>query len=250
MTDIVAEVYFCRLQLMVGAALKICLAAGDLLSHPLVDECIAAHAALRAHGSGGEAEKEVMPCSASQPALSLGAQQPSASIQPAGSSQVAGQSSNSSGGSGAHHTQQQPQPSGPGGSGGSSRTASLAHLVSLQASVLRMLAELPDDHPVCKAARKQLRNMVHDARKNSRRRLRQLEAVHAHVSVQASVIASATSGAAFGGQYSPLGGSTALHEGVRLYLQSVCAVLDEWAEHLGLSHSRGSHSDSNKRLKH
>jgi hypothetical protein len=41
-----------------------------------------------------------------------------------------------------------------------------------------MLALLPDDAPVCRAARKQLRQMVHDARKNTRLRLKQLEAVH------------------------------------------------------------------------
>jgi hypothetical protein len=146
--------------------------------------------------------------------------------------------------------QQQQQQSKDVGAGGAARASSPAHLASLQGSVLRWLAELPDDHPVCKAARKQLRNMVHDARKNSRRRLRQLEAVHAHVSASASAVAAATSGIAFGGLYSPLGGSTAMHEGVRLYLTSVCAVLDAWAEHLGLSHSRGSHSESNKRLKH
>ncbi|GFH11637.1 uncharacterized protein HaLaN_07169 [Haematococcus lacustris] len=75
----------------------------------------------------------------------------------------------------------------------------------------------------------------------------QLEAVHTHVTPGAHALAAATSGLDLGGCYSPLGGSTALHQGVLLYLQGLVEVLDEWAEHLGLNRQSDSMS---KRSRH
>lgn len=122
-------------------------------------------------------------------------------------------------------------------------------LIAAQHRLFDMLHGLPDDYPVCKSARKQLRQMVHDARKNTHRRLRQLEAVHNVVSNHSSTSArSASYGVigSLGGSYHALGGSCALHEGVRLYLQMICDVLDTWADHLGLNRSSDSMSKRHK----
>lgn len=111
-----------------------------------------------------------------------------------------------------------------------------------------------------------MRVQVQEAHKNAHRRLRQLEVVHAHVGMQGLTIAPAMpptpdnmagprggvagSGARVGPslptplppaavgsstrQRCVLGGSTALHEGVWLYLRAVRGVLDTWAASLGL----------------
>ncbi len=256
---------------MVMSALKISLATEDLLQHPLAQRCLHLHAQWRQ-----QQQQQQQPAA---PAASASSSAPPPSLPAA-----------------AAPPQQQQQP------------ALLEQLSEAQAGLLQLLAALPDDHPVCRSSRKQLRQMVHDARKNTRRRLRQLEAVHnvvAHHAAAAggggaggagssvaaatapagvapaagaagpsvpaaSAAAAAAAGGAgggsggasssawpppllygsgqglFGGAYHALGGSCALHEGVRLYLQGVCGVLDRWADHLGLHRQ----SDSMNKARH
>ncbi len=238
-----------RLQLLVMSALNICLANSELLNHPLAQQCLSLYAAWRAESTGRQS--------------SGGAADDAAAVfadgtAPASSSPGAA-SSPGKAGSGAAATHAPLAPSGGSGGGAAAAPAAmLAALADAQARFLAFLREIPDDHAVCRAARKQLRTMVHDARKNTRRRLKQLEAVHNVVESHlleatsagtASSARSATYGCVggLGGSFHYLGGSMALHDGVRLYLGHVCSVLDAWGDHLGLN--RPTDSMSNKRHK-
>lgn len=225
---------------MVGAALKISLASEELLSHPLSQQCLQHYAALRAvqaeaDDASAAGTLQAAPASASGPG---GSALPSTSCHDGSSNAAA----DAAAGSGAHR-----QAAGPAASQAAAAAASeqqQALLRAAQVRLLSMLASLPDDHPVCRAARKQLRPMVHDARKNSRRRLKQLEVVRTHAANLPSNAATTLS--AFGGSYNPLGGSTTMHEGVQLYLQALCGVLDVWGEHLGLNRQSDSYNSKQR----
>lgn len=238
---------------MVAACLKICLAGTEVLGHPLALKCIQLHAALLSAGAGdagdavgvgppappgagsSAAAAEGVAGGSDMPAVAGGAG--GAEIQEGGSHGMEGQHEHGSAAAHGAHAH------------GGHHAGHRAHhqdgpdlpqqLCMAQAELVAMLARLPEDHPVSRAARKQFRQMVHDARKNTRRRLRQLEAVHAHAAAHPSA-KGVTAVSPLGGGYSPLGGSSSMHEGVRLYLQALCTVLDDCAERLGLNRQSDS----------
>jgi len=195
----------------IGAALKICLAGLEILEHPLAKQCTRLHSAMRS-------------------SIDADAQEGTGVAVGAASSAVAGAAPGAGGAGPLAHASSSSQ---------QVPVDLQQQLLSAQTELVAMLAGLPEEHPVCRAARKQLRQMVHDARKNTRRRLRQLEAVHAHTAAHPSSSCTLAM-SPFGGSYSPLGGSAAMHEGVRLYLQALCAVLDDCAERIGLNRQTDS----------
>ena len=95
-----------------------------------------------------------------------------------------------------------------------------------QRELLGMLASLPERHEVAAAAGKQLRQIVADARKHARRRLRQMDTQQQRQCGELPQRAATERG-------EPLG-LELLRQGVHLYLEDLAGVLDAWADHLGM----------------
>mmetsp|Transcript_13165 Transcript_13165/g.28231 ORF Transcript_13165/g.28231 Transcript_13165/m.28231 type:complete len:1436 (-) Transcript_13165:969-5276(-) len=115
--------------------------------------------------------------------------------------------------------------------GGVPRSFMMA-LLTAQQALIDLLDSLPEDHPAAVAARKQMRQIIHDARKHVKRRLRQMESLHQQQQQQQAA-RQARQAAAAAAQGSPEE-LKMLRCGVRLYLEELASVLDVWGDHLGL----------------
>ncbi|KAF5838138.1 hypothetical protein DUNSADRAFT_3333 [Dunaliella salina] len=233
---------------MVSSALKVCLADDRLLQHPLTRQCIAAHKALMQLPLQQQQQQQHTRSDATKEARSQGgangskgqqeqANRAARECREAGKAVGAGGEGNNSGAAGAAS------------SAGMQFASDEDHACAVRAArqallegqrqFMALLTSQPDTHPDARGARKQLRQMVQEAHKNAHRRLRQLEVVHAHMGLQGPANSHTVAMQQHQQQQCCiLGGSLALHEGVRLYLHAVCRVLDIWASALGLNSNR------------
>ena len=192
------------------SALKICLADDELLMHPAAHQVVRLSDSLRAQrprSSGPDAEGDGRSVLASAlavaaPADAAGAPCPEGSggLEPAAQAAVGGITAPPDG--------------------------FMKLLQGGQRELLGMLASLPERHEVAAAAGKQLRQIVADARKHARRRLRQMDTQQQRQCGELPQRAAAERG-------EPLG-LELMRQGVHLYLEDLAGVLDAWADHLGM----------------
>lgn len=198
------------LQPLVQSALKICLADEELLSKPLVQQVVRLSQALKLY-------KQDQPTPGQLEAMHPTSM---AAVDGAG----AGATARASGSSGA-------------GTGAAVPHSFLQEVQQAQQQLVAMLEALPSDHPVVMAATKQLRQIVHDAQKHTKRRLRQMD-THEEQKTGAGGFWNVGASGQQQQQQQPLqqqqAGLELLRQGVHLYLEELVLVLGSWAQALGL----------------